>query len=99
MGGNLLNPAYAASFMDSYKLPMSFTDRVKNVVGHIAGPMFFKSLTRESVQKELSKVMPNMPPLIEFERHQSLNLINSHFSFGEVLPLLPNQVEVGGMHL
>jgi len=97
--GNLLNPAYVDSFLDSYERPMSFMNRVKNVVAHIAGPMFFKGLTRGSVEKELSKVLPDMPPLIEFERHMSLNLINSHFTFGEVLPLLPNQVEVGGMHL
>ena len=40
-----------------------------------------------------------MPKLIEFERRQDVNLFNGHHTLGMVVPLLPNQIEVGGMHL
>ena len=34
---------------------------------------------------------------MEIETNASLNLMNSHFSFGKIAPILPNQVEVGCM--
>ena len=48
---------------------------------------------------QISKQFPNMPNLIEFERRQDFNFYNGHHTLGMVLPLLPNQIEVGGMHL
>jgi len=97
--GNLQNPAYAPSFIEFFPLPMSFKDRAKSLVMSVLGPMFFKGATRDAAQPEIAKRFPNMPKLVDFERRVDFNFINSHFSFGTVLPLLPNQIEVGGMHL
>ncbi|KAK8399525.1 hypothetical protein O3P69_003537 [Scylla paramamosain] len=41
---------------------------------------------------------PDLPPLLDIERNQSLALMNSHFSITTPMPLLPSQVEVGAMH-
>lgn len=41
---------------------------------------------------------PELPPLWELERNQSLMMFNTHFSMGQTLPLLPSQVEIGGIH-
>jgi len=99
MMGNVQNPSYVMNFLTAYDVPMSFTDRVKNLFMSISLPVMWKGATRELVQVEISKQFPNLPTLAHMERQQSLNLINCHFSFGSVLPMLPNQVEVGGMHL
>jgi len=97
--GNLLNPAYVSNFLENYPVPMSFVNRVKNIFFSIVGTMTFKGTTRGLVQTEISKQFPNMPNLIEFERRQDFNFYNGHHTLGMVLPLLPNQIEVGGMHL
>ena len=44
-------------------------------------------------------MFPNLPPLLEIERNQSLVLINSHFSHVAPLPVLPCQVDIGGIHI
>ncbi|KAG0719706.1 UDP-glucuronosyltransferase 2B14 [Chionoecetes opilio] len=46
----------------------------------------------------ISAHFPDLPPLLEIERNQSLSLINTHFSIDTPVPLLPSQVEVGAMH-
>ncbi|MPC53573.1 UDP-glucuronosyltransferase 2B14 [Portunus trituberculatus] len=46
----------------------------------------------------ISAQFPDLPPLLDIERNQSLTLINTHFSITTPVPLLPSQVEVGGMH-
>ena len=43
-------------------------------------------------------MFPDLPSLLSIEANHSLDFINSHSSYGEVLPLLPHQVEVGCMH-
>jgi len=99
MMGNLQNPAYVANFLESYPQPFSFFHRIKNIFLSVAVPLKWKDSTREAFQGEISKQFPDLPSLADMERGQHLNLINGHWSFGQVLPLLPNQVEVGGMHL
>ncbi|XP_046982684.1 UDP-glucosyltransferase 2-like [Schistocerca americana] len=42
---------------------------------------------------------PSMPPLAEMERNMSLLLLNNHFSFDYARPLVPNAVQVAGMHI
>merc|ERR1711962_1429678 len=78
---------------------MSFIDRLSNLAISAFIGYAWKKSTRDAVQPELSKQLPHIPTLEQLEHRQSLNLINSHFSFSDPLPLLPNQVEVGGMHL
>lgn len=41
---------------------------------------------------------PDLPPLLDLERNQSLALVNSHFSVDMTLPLLPSQVQIGAIH-
>ena len=47
---------------------------------------------------QISAQFPDLPPLLEIERNQSLTLMNTHFSIDIPMPLLPSQVEVGAMH-
>ncbi|XP_063840631.1 UDP-glycosyltransferase UGT5-like isoform X5 [Scylla paramamosain] len=47
---------------------------------------------------EISAQFPDLPPLLDIERNQSLTLMNTHFTITTPVPLLPSQVEVGAMH-
>ncbi|XP_069165915.1 UDP-glycosyltransferase UGT5 isoform X1 [Procambarus clarkii] len=96
--GNVLNPAYVP-FMDNFHFPASVWQRLLNTVHHISYPFFWRIWSIvPTVQKEISAQFPELPPLLDLERNMSLTLINGHFSTGIPLPLLPSQVEVGGMH-
>ena len=46
----------------------------------------------------MNEIFPDLPPILELERNLSLTFINSHFSLEQSVPLLPNQVEVGGIY-
>ncbi|XP_063593604.1 UDP-glycosyltransferase UGT5-like [Penaeus indicus] len=97
--GNVQNPAYAPSLMKTFPLPMSMFHRILNTIEHIMSAVSWRYLdVLPSVQKEISAQFPDLPPLLDIERNQSLTLMNSHFTVTGVLPLLPSQVEVGAMH-
>ncbi|KAF2360184.1 UDP-glucuronosyl/UDP-glucosyltransferase [Trinorchestia longiramus] len=97
--GNLLNPAYVPNFLETYKQPFSTLDRWKNLVMSIVVPIMWQSSIEGSNQVEISKRFPDLPSLYELGRNMSLMFINSHYSITTPLPLLPNQVEVGGLHI
>ena len=47
---------------------------------------------------QLREHFPDFPGLAEIEKGAALILANTHFSLDIPMPLLPQQVEVGGMH-
>lgn len=97
--GNVLNPSYIPNMMFNYPTPMSAWHRFHNTIVHIAMSFYWRNWAIVPlIQKEISAQFPELPPLLEIERNQSLALLNSHFSINEALPLLPSQVEVGAMH-
>ncbi|KAF2360183.1 UDP-glucuronosyl/UDP-glucosyltransferase [Trinorchestia longiramus] len=97
--GNLLNPAYVPNVMETYKQPFSTFDRWKNLVMSIVMPVFWQFSIEGANQVEISKRFPDLPSLSELGRNTSLVLINSHYSITTPLPLLPNQIEIGGLHI
>ncbi|XP_068216692.1 uncharacterized protein [Palaemon carinicauda] len=96
--GNPLSPAYVPGFHGAKDLDCLF-GRLKNFFGHVFMAFYWRiwSLVPR-IQEEIDKQFPGLPPLLEIERNQSLALLNSHFSIDVTIPLLPSQVEVGGMH-
>ncbi|XP_050693304.1 UDP-glycosyltransferase UGT5-like isoform X2 [Eriocheir sinensis] len=97
--GNALNPSYAAYLLMSYPFPMTMWQRIKNTAMHIFFAFYWRNwAVVPQVQKEISAQFPDLPPLLEIERNQSLSLLNTHFSISTMVPLLPSQVEVGAMH-
>ena len=47
----------------------------------------------------MSRNMPDLPSLDSIERNQSFNFVNTHRILSTVMPLLPNQIEIGGIHV
>nr|XP_045586570.1 UDP-glucosyltransferase 2-like [Procambarus clarkii] len=97
--GNVLNPAYAPGPIVTFPLPMNAWYRFLNTLIHAGVPIYWRTwAVVPLIQKEISAQFPELPPLLDLERNMSLALNNRHFSIGIPLPLLPSQVEVGGMH-
>ncbi|XP_045595169.1 UDP-glycosyltransferase UGT5 isoform X2 [Procambarus clarkii] len=97
--GNVLHPGYVPNHMTDYPNPYSFWHRVRNTLTHIGIAIFWRTwAVVPLVQEEISAQFPDLPPLLDLERNLSLALMNTHFSTGIPMPLLPSQVEVGGMH-
>ncbi|XP_042861922.1 UDP-glucosyltransferase 2-like [Penaeus japonicus] len=97
--GNVQNPAYVSGSLEEYPSPLSFKHRLMNLLQHTLFPLYLRHWSAvPPMQKEVSEIFPELPPLLDIERNQSLTLVNSHFSMDVALPLLPSQVEVGAIH-
>ncbi|XP_018018965.1 UDP-glycosyltransferase UGT5 isoform X2 [Hyalella azteca] len=96
--GNTLNPAYVPNGLEVYK-PLTTLGRWKNLIMTIVFAFTFGKSLQAPIQAEIEKRFPELPSFSELERNLSLTLMNSHFSTGLTVPLLPNQVEVGGLHI
>ncbi|CAL4065552.1 unnamed protein product, partial [Meganyctiphanes norvegica] len=96
--GNVQNPAFSPNTLASYPRPYTLVNRIKNVFTMILFAQFWRRNVVPGIETELAKHFPNLPSMLEIERNQSLVLMNSHLTFDMPYPLLPNQVEVGGMH-
>ncbi|XP_069179875.1 UDP-glucosyltransferase 2-like isoform X2 [Procambarus clarkii] len=97
--GNVLHPAYIPSITYARSSSTSAWRRFLKTVSHIYTQLYWPKWEEISaIQQEISAQFPELPPLLDLERNMSLALINTHFSIGIPLPLLPSQVEVGGMH-
>nr|XP_045609040.1 UDP-glucosyltransferase 2-like [Procambarus clarkii] len=95
--GNVLHPAYVPSW-GALRAPASAWERGLNALSHIYKALDYRFRYLPLVQKEISAHFPDLPPLQELERNSSLTFINTHFTLGAPLPLLPSQVEVAAMH-
>ncbi|XP_063593601.1 UDP-glycosyltransferase UGT5-like isoform X1 [Penaeus indicus] len=97
--GNVQNPAYVSGPLQEYPSPLSLKHRLLNLLQHILMPFYWRHWGAvPKMQKEISAIFPDLPPLLDIERNQSLTLINSHFSINMAVPLLPSQVAVGAVH-
>ncbi|XP_050729340.1 UDP-glycosyltransferase UGT5-like isoform X2 [Eriocheir sinensis] len=97
--GNVLNPSYVPNLVETTPFPMSVWQRLKNTAMTIYFAFYWRNWKIvPQIQKEISAQFPDLPPLLEIERNQSLTLLNTHFTITNAVPLLPSQVEVGAMH-
>jgi glucuronosyltransferase len=89
------------AFLD-YSHHMSLWERLVNTVNGLyfrIGQEFYNIPRQESIMRQFFNVTDSVPPLLELVRNTSLLLVNSHFSLSYPRPLVPNMVEVGGMHV
>ncbi|XP_043235548.1 UDP-glucuronosyltransferase 1A7-like [Amphibalanus amphitrite] len=79
---------------------MGFFTRVKNVIAHIVmlslGKMVFAPFCDRLVAEKFGDGV--IPPALEIEKNASLVLLSSNPAVHYHQPLLPNTIQVGGMH-
>ncbi|ODM90250.1 2-hydroxyacylsphingosine 1-beta-galactosyltransferase [Orchesella cincta] len=99
--GNRLPPSFVPNTLFKYTDRMSFSERFINTVfdsllAFMTGPLF---LTKsENLYKQY---LPNgnlLPGIDEIHDNSSMLFMNSHFTLNYPRPLLPDVIEVGGMH-
>lgn len=98
--GNPDNPSYMGNHFLYHGFEMTFKERVINTLYH-EGLKWVYHFVFEKPAYELAKKYfgQSLPPLSEIAKNTSLLLVNSHFSLNQPRPLVPNIVEVGGIHV
>ncbi|XP_049941703.1 UDP-glucosyltransferase 2-like [Schistocerca serialis cubense] len=101
MIGNPYPLAYVPETALPYTGNMNLFQRANNVLTASVYRFcrrFFYLPSMDEIAREHFKD-PAIPALADLERNTSLVLSISHFSFHHVKPMLPNMVEVAGMHI
>ncbi|XP_046980307.1 UDP-glucosyltransferase 2-like [Schistocerca americana] len=101
MVGNPFPHAYLPEPMLPLSTGMSFLQRMHNsLFGNFLRfyrQFYYLPSLDSMVRQHFSD--PDMPSLANLERNTSLLLVNTHVSFYYPRPLVPNIIEVGGMHI
>jgi glucuronosyltransferase len=99
--GNPSPYAYIPGVYHAYTDRMNLWQRVHNTLAEIhikLGRIFYVIPQHDAIlRKHLNS--SNIPSIWELQKSTALLLLNSHFSIGYPRPLMPNIVEVGGMHV
>lgn len=98
------NPSFIPDPNSGYTDHMSFVTRTVNflitLLQLILYSIFYMPKQNEIMFKHFNYTgWENRPSIEEMTKNISLTLINTHFTIGTVKPLVPNFIEVGGMHL
>ncbi|XP_066998723.2 UDP-glucosyltransferase 2 [Anabrus simplex] len=98
--GNPYNPAYLPTFFASYTDHMNFWERMHNTYLYLTKAFLWKfkilPLNEAVMRKHFG---PEVPPISEFEYNDTLLLIDNHWCMSYPRPLLPNVVELTGLHV
>jgi glucuronosyltransferase len=98
--GNPDNPSYMGNHFLYHGYEMSFSERVINVLYQEGLKMVYYFMFEKPAYELAKKYFGQLlPPLSDIAKNTSLLLVNSHFSLNQPRPLVPNIVEVGGIHL
>lgn len=73
--------------------------RLKNFIYNIEGSLFNEWLILSHQDEVLKRTFPGIPSLSDLQYNVSLLLLNSHPSYTNAEPLVPNAVEIGGFHV
>jgi glucuronosyltransferase len=99
--GNPSPYAYVPSIYQEHNERMNLWQRIHNTLAEIhrkLGRIFYVIPQHDALlRKHLNS--SNIPSIWELQKSTALILLNSHFSIGYSRPLMPNMVEVGGMHI
>jgi glucuronosyltransferase len=98
--GNPDNPSYMGNHFLYHGYEMTFPERFINVLYQEGLKLVYKFMFEKPAYELAKKYFgESLPPLSEIAKNTSLLLVNSHFSLNQPRPLVPNIVEVGGIHL
>lgn len=97
--GNPEHPAYVPNQYLPYGDHMNLWERTVNTIVRFITPYLRNRLVLSRLDGVVQRFLKDpFVSLSEVEKNVSMVLVNSHYSLGYPRPLLPNVVEVGGMH-
>lgn len=100
------NPLQLATVIGEHlqiRHPSSFMGRLNNVYHFVRDYLDWRYSFLPKQEALVKKYLPEYygvaPSLYDIQKNASLLLVNSHFSYDTTIALLPNVVEIGGIHL
>ncbi|CAL8104505.1 unnamed protein product [Orchesella dallaii] len=99
--GNRLQPSFVPCAFLKYTDQMSFLERLINTVLDSVFAIMWDRMFVERSEEMYRKYLPNgdqLPNIAEIQANSSMMFMNSHFTLNYPRPLLPDVIEVGGMH-
>ncbi|XP_031639883.1 UDP-glucuronosyltransferase 2B13-like [Contarinia nasturtii] len=100
--GTPLFASYVPYMNNPFSNHMTLWQRMYNSLTYWFEDVSMPLYLRPKHQKLMEKYFPNSknwPSLEIIKRNVSLVLINTHVTYATALPLAPNMIEVGGMHI
>lgn len=99
--GNPYVLSYIPSVFLSFTNRMNVVERLQNVLFFLAEKVMLKLYHDPFHRKLYDEAFPDPKPDFDHIKYHgvSLILLNSHFSLNYAQPLLPNMIEVAGMHV
>nr|QBQ34578.1 UDP-glycosyltransferase UGT382A1 [Diaphorina citri] len=98
--GQPQNPSYVPTNIDLFGDHMTLIERIKNTISlltmSVVHPLFFLANDQRMAEAQFG---PGLPPLAEIAKNTSLLLANVHFSLNRPRPVVPQMIEVGGLHI
>ena len=100
--GNPSFYSYVPNTFQEFTSKMTFRQRVSNTVSELyvkLGREIYFLPKQNAIMKKYFNSSDDFPTIEELQNNISLVLVNSHFSFNLPRPLMPNMIEVGGLHV
>ena len=98
--GNNDNPAVVPNNLFSAFGELNFWQRLKNTIMYHNKVREFHWKTEKAQTEAMRKyISPDLPSIREVEKSVALTLVNSHPIISGIKPLLPNLVQVAGIHI
>ncbi len=95
-----LNPSCTAVSGSSYLPRMNFSERVINTLLYVYFIVKYKFSSDYVYDEIASKIFgPSVPPLADAKKNTSMLFLYSNSNLNQAIPLVPNVVEVGGLHI
>lgn len=94
------NPSYIPTYFVEYGSKMNLYQRIVNAWTLLKGKLYFylySSIPSTNIAREFFG--DELPDLNLLAYNTSLHLVNTHFSISNSRPLVPNVVEVAGLHI
>ncbi|XP_068906136.1 UDP-glucosyltransferase 2-like isoform X3 [Tenebrio molitor] len=96
--GNPDNPSYIPSYF--FSSAGNLYERLENTIKLLLSKFlyaYFSSKESNKIAKEFFGT--NMPSLEKLAKNTSLIITNNYFSSKQIVPAVPNVIEIGGMHI
>ncbi|KAF7263659.1 hypothetical protein GWI33_001504, partial [Rhynchophorus ferrugineus] len=94
------NPSYIPTYFVDYTSKMTLYERLVNTWTLIKGKLLYELYSTKDSNVIAKRFFgPDLPDLNVLAYNTTLHLINTHFSISNSRPLLPNTVEVAGLHV
>lgn len=94
------NPAFVPHLTEYFTTKMNFFERLENTLLSLCHKYWFRHAIQEKEQEIIETHFGRrIPDLRDLAKNVSMIILNTHYTFNGVRPLLPGLIEAGGMHI